>query len=151
MSTDVLEEREPGRVGGLSLVERSEWLDDDPSEAEDDAGVVDPRWSGIAVAPSVHEETEPAQLPFEAREDHPCNSVSPGMTLQKPGWMTRGSRCSVGTRYNWNRRSENVLVANGERNRHPRTRWKVESQRHRKRGGVALVAWAGEQPVPVRK
>jgi len=57
-SIDTLEERELGRVGGLSLVERGERLDDDVGVAEDDASVVDLRWSGVVVALSVREEAE---------------------------------------------------------------------------------------------
>ena len=47
--------------------------------------------------------------------------------------------CAVGSGRHWNRRLEDASVENGERNCHPRTRWKIESQRHRKWGGVILV------------
>jgi len=57
-SIDALEEREAGKVGGRSLVGRSQWLDDGVSVAEGDAGVVDLRWSSVVVALSVREEAE---------------------------------------------------------------------------------------------
>jgi len=56
---DALEEGEPGDgVVGLSLVERGEGLDDDVGVADDDAGVVDLRRSGVVVGLRVREETE---------------------------------------------------------------------------------------------
>jgi len=55
---DALEEGEPDGVGGLGLVERGDGLDDDVRVAEDDAGVVDLRRSGVVVGLRVREETE---------------------------------------------------------------------------------------------
>jgi hypothetical protein len=57
-SIDALEERELSGVGGLSLVERREWLDDDVSVADDDAGLVDLSRSSVVVALCVREEAE---------------------------------------------------------------------------------------------
>jgi len=57
-SINAVEEHELGRVGGLSLFELGEGLNDDVSEAEDDAGVVDLRWCGVVVTLSVWEEAE---------------------------------------------------------------------------------------------
>jgi len=57
-SVDALEEREPGGIGGLSLVERGEELDDNVSVTDDDAGVIDLSRSGVVVALGVREETE---------------------------------------------------------------------------------------------
>ena len=57
-SVDTLEERERGGVGGLSLIERGERLNDDVSVTNDDAGVVELSWSGIVVELGVREEAE---------------------------------------------------------------------------------------------
>jgi len=57
-SVDALEERELGGVGGLSLIERGEWLDNYVSVTKDDAGVVELSWSGVVVELGVREETE---------------------------------------------------------------------------------------------
>lgn len=57
-SIDALEERELGDVGGLSLIERREWLDNYVSVTKDDAGVVELSWSGVVVELGVREEAE---------------------------------------------------------------------------------------------
>ena len=57
-SVDALEERELGGVGGLSLLERGEGLDDDVGVSKDDAVVVDLGGSGVVVGLGVREETE---------------------------------------------------------------------------------------------
>ena len=57
-SVDTLEERERGGVGGLSLIERGESLNDDVSVTKDDVGVVELSWSGVVVELGVREEAE---------------------------------------------------------------------------------------------